>query len=195
MIIEKAKAHHIEYIAFLHREYIKTGFLSSLGLPFLTLMYYTMSNSHNAFCVVAKDKDKIIGFSSGTISVGMFYKDFLKRNFIKASMMLIPKFISVRFIVKIFETLFYPARKEQNLPKSELLSIVVDNNYRGKGIAQKLFRKIEEEFKRRNIKQFKVVVGSRLFAACRFYEKMGGVFSVEAEVHKGEKSRAYTWNT
>ncbi len=195
MNVEKAKDPHFEKIAFLHREYIKTGFLSSLGLPFLTLMYHTMGNSNNAFCVVAKDNNKIIGFSSGTISVGTFYKDFLKRNFIRASMILLPKFFNVRFPKKMFETLFYPAMKEQSLPRSELLSIVVDKNYRGRGIAQELFRKLEEEFRSRNIKEFKVVVGSKLITACKFYEKMGGFFSTEIEVHKGEKSRVYVWQT
>ncbi len=193
MNIEKAKDIDIEHVASLHREYIKTGFLSSLGLPFLALMYRSMSNSNNAICLVAKVDDKIIGFSSGAISVGAFYKDFLRRNFIKTSMMLLPKIIDIRFVKKIFETLLYPAKKEQNLPKAELLSIVVDVSYRGKGTAQKLFVKLEEEFRSRNVKQFKVIVGSKLIAACRFYEKMGGVFSAKVEVHKGEKSRVYVW--
>lgn len=193
MNVEKAKDFEIENVACLHREYIKSGFLSSLGLPFLALMYRSMSNSDNAFCVVAKDNNLIIGFASGAISVGAFYKDFLRRNFIKVSMILLPKIFNIRFVKKIFETLFYPARKEQNLPKTELLSIVVDENYRGKGIAQKLFVKLEDEFRSRNIKQFKVVVGSKLIAACKFYEKIGGVFCTEVEVHKGEKSRVYVW--
>ena len=194
MNVEKVKDFQIENVACLHREYIKSGFLSSLGLPFLALMYRSMSNSNNAFCVVAKDNNQIIGFSSGATSVGAFYKDFLRRNFIKTSMILLPKIFNIQLVKKIFETLFYPARREQNLPRTELLSIVVDKNYRGKGIAQKLFEKIEEEFRSRNIKQFKVVVGQKLVAACKFYEKMGGVFCAEVEVHKGEKSRVYVWD-
>ncbi len=193
MNTEEAKDIHIENVACLHREYIKSGFLSSLGLPFLALMYRSMSDSNNTFCIVAKDKNKIIGFASGAISVGAFYKDFLRRNFIKASLVLLPRVFNIRFVKKIFETLFYPARKEQNLPKAELLSIVVDEKYRGKGIAQQLFVKLEEEFRNKNIKQFKVVVGSKLIAACKFYEKMGGFFYSEIEVHKGEKSRVYVW--
>ncbi len=60
MNIEKAKNIDSEHVALLHREYIKTGFLSSLGLPFLVLLYRTMSNSDNAFCLVAKDNNKIV---------------------------------------------------------------------------------------------------------------------------------------
>ncbi len=193
MNVENAEDIDIEHVALLHREYIETGFLSSLGLPFLILLYRSMSNSDNAFCIVVRDNNKIIGFSSGAISVGAFYKDFLRRNFVKASLVLFPRVFNIQFVKRIYETLIYPARKEQSLPKAELLSIVVGEKYRGKGIAQKLFKKAEEEFRSRDIKQFKVVVGSKLVAACKFYEKMGGVFSADVEVHKGEKSRVYTW--
>ena len=193
MDIGKAKNIDIENVALLHREYINTGFLSSLGSPFLELIYQSMVNSNNAFCIVSKDNNQIIGFSSGAISVGAFYKDFLMSNIIKASMILLPKILNLQFVKKIFETLLYPSRKEQNLPNAELLSIVVDKDYRGKGIAQKLFGKLEEEFRSRNIKQFKVIVGSKLIAACKFYEKMDGILYSEIEVHKGEKSRIFVW--
>ena len=193
MDIGKAKNIDIENVALLHREYINTGFLSSLGSPFLELIYQSMVNSNNAFCIVSKENNQIIGFSSGAISVGAFYKDFLMSNIIKASMILLPKILNLQFVKKIFETLLYPSRKEQNLPNAELLSIVVDKDYRGKGIAQKLFGKLEEEFRSRNIKQFKVIVGSKLIAACKFYEKMDGILYSEIEVHKGEKSRIFVW--
>ncbi|HDY69138.1 MAG TPA: GNAT family N-acetyltransferase [Candidatus Scalindua sp.] len=193
MDIEKAKVIDIDHVASLHREYINTGFLSSLGSPFLKLIYQSMVNSNNAFCIVAIEKKNIIGFVSGAIDIGGFYKDFLRRNFIKASTILLPKILNFQFAKKIIETLLYPARKEQNLPEAELLSIVVDKNYRGKGIARKLFEKLEEEFKTRSVNRFKVIVGSKLISARRFYEKMGGILHSEVEVHKGEKSNIYIY--
>jgi len=51
-----------------------------------------------------------------------------------------------------------------------------------------------EEFRKRYVNSFKVVVGSNLIAASRFYEKMGGIFHSEVEVHKNEKSKVYVWN-
>ena len=193
MNIEKAKDIDIEHVASLHREYINTGFLSSIGSTFLKLIYQSMVNSNNAFCIVAIEKRNIIGFVSGANDVGGFYKDFLRMNFIKASTILLPKILNLQFVKKIIETLLYPARKEQNLPNAELLSIVVDKNYRGKGIAQKLFEKLEEEFKIRNVNRFKVIVGSNLISASRFYEKMGGILYSEIEVHKDKKSQIYIW--
>ncbi len=59
-------------IARLHAEYIKTGFLSSLGKDFLGLLYESVVSSNHAFCIVAKDGDKVIGFISGTTDIGKF---------------------------------------------------------------------------------------------------------------------------
>ena len=115
------------------------------------------------------------------------------RNIFRASLCLIPKILRPGIFKKIFETLLYPVKKDSDLPKAELLSIVVDETYRGKGISQRLFNKLTEEFKKDGIEKFKVVVGSNLLPACRFYEKMGGILHLEIEVHKGEKSRVYVW--
>jgi GNAT superfamily N-acetyltransferase len=183
----------INEVSKLHYQYIPSGFLSSLGISFLNLLYKSMIDSKYAFCIVVEEEGKIIGFVSGTVSVGGFYKEFLKKNFLMASIILLPKFLNLKIARRIFETFFYPVKKEQNLPNAELLSIVVEKNYQGKGISQKLFERLVEEFSKKGINQFKVVVGSNLIPACKFYEKMGGVLQQEIEIHKGEKSRVYVW--
>ncbi|MBI4706713.1 MAG: GNAT family N-acetyltransferase [Candidatus Omnitrophica bacterium] len=191
--LRKATLQDCEKIADLHKDYIQSGFLSTLGVPLLRLLYHTIINSNNTFCIVAEEDKEVIGFVSGTGDIKSTYKHFLRRNFLKASIVLFPKFISIKTARRIFETLFYPVKKEQNLPAPELLSIVVDKNYQGQGISQKIFKELIEEFRRRGITQFKVVVGSQLIPACRFYEKMGGKLHSEIEVHKDEKSRVYVW--
>lgn len=152
-----------------------------------------MVTSKSAFCLVVIEDEKIIGFVSGTENISMYYKEFLRKNFLKASIILFPKLSHPKIAKKINETLFYPVKKEKDLPEAELLSIVVEKSYQGKGISLMLFEKMIDEFKKKKINKFKVVVGSNLTAACRFYEKMGGVLHSEVEVHKGEKSRIYIW--
>lgn len=70
MNIGKSKAGDCTLIATLHQKYINTGFLSSVGLPFLKLLYKSMISSQYAFCFIAREDDKIIGFISGVINVG-----------------------------------------------------------------------------------------------------------------------------
>jgi len=189
--IGKATINEGIQIARLHKEYISSGFLSSLGVPLLELIYKSMIDSEIAFCIVAKDDEKVIGFVSGTTSMSGFYKQFLKDNFFMACVLLIPKSINPAFIKKILESLFYPFRIENSHPKAELLSIVVDQNYQGKGVSRNLFLEFISEFRKKNVNKFKVIVGDNLIPARKFYEKMGGILSDEIEVHDGEKSKVY----
>ncbi len=178
-------------IARLHKEYIASGFLSSMGTPLLELVYNSMINSDVAFCIVARDDTRVIGFASGTTSMSGFYKQFIKDNFFRTFVLLIPKVLNPSYMKKILESLFYPIRKKKDMPDAELLSIVVNKDYQGKGISRDLFLELVCEFRKRNVNKFKVVAGNNLLAARKFYEKMGGVLLDEIEVHDGEKSKVY----
>lgn len=192
IIIKKASEEDSGQIAELHRQYIPSGFLSSLGHGILTLIYKSMLTSKEAFCLVAKDNNRTVGFAAGAVTVRGFYKEFLRRHFLRGCLILLPEVLNPSAIKKIKETLSYPA-KMQGTPDAELLSIVVDEEYQSMGISRKLLDGLALEFKRRGVERFKVVVGSGLKAACTFYEKNGGVLFSETEVHKGENSRVYVW--
>lgn len=179
-------------IAQLHRENIGSGFLSrSEGL--LELIYRTMVASDVAFCFVGEEDSKIVGFISGAINTGHFYREFIKKNLVKGSLLLLPKVRGGGFIRKAFETLCYPTRRKGELPAAELLSIAVAGGYQNRGIGRELFGTLRGEFRKRGVECFRVTVGSKLSSACRFYEKMGGFLQSGIEVHKGEESRIYTW--
>ena len=61
-------------------------------------------------------------------------------------------------------------------------------------MSKDLFNGLVEEFEKRGVRRFKIVVGDELLGAKRFYEKMGCVAREEPiEVHKGETSRVYTY--
>lgn len=183
----------VPVIAELHKTQISQGFMSSLGLPFLSLLYCSMCCSQRAFCLVAEDGQGIAGFISGAVSVKQFYLEFIKKYFFRATLILSKRLFIPGTVAKIFETLLYP-KKEGDMPHAELLSIVVDERCRGMGMSSRLFQELSNEFKRRGAGDFKVVVGDKLVAACKFYEKMGGRRLGDIEVHRGDKSRVYMWS-
>lgn len=74
MSTKRLKNIEVEQIANLHNKYIDTGFLSTLGIPFLKLIYQLMNNSNNAFYLIEVEDGKIVGFVSGVISIRGFYK-------------------------------------------------------------------------------------------------------------------------
>ena len=120
-------------VAKLHKDYIGSGFLSSLGTKLLGLLYGTIIKSDAAFCIVAKDMGEVVGFVSGTEKMSSIYMGFIRDNFITACMVLLPKCFRPGYIGKILESLLYPVKSDKDLPDAELLSIVVRDDYQGRG--------------------------------------------------------------
>jgi len=180
-------------IAKIHKECLTKSFLATLGEKFLTLLYKTLVEYKKGILLVAEDNGKIIGFVSATADTGGFYKYFLKKKFIEASFLLLPKAINLNTLRKIFETLKYSKKNKINilLPKAELLSIAVKEDYQRKGVAQQLFKALAKEFYKKGINEFKIVVGDSLLNAKKFYRKMGCIKVGEFELHKGERSEIY----
>lgn len=182
-------------IAKIHQQEIDQGFLSQLGIKFLSKLYKVMVISPNSFVVVAKENDRIVGFISGCTNVNKFYRDFLKKYFFHAFFILLPKIFKLSILKKILETLKYLRQKEEKkLPETELLTIAILKKFQGQDIIQKIFEKFISELKKRKIKQFKVVVGENLSRAIGFYEKMGFKFFSLKSIHKKQPSRIYIYN-
>lgn len=169
----------------LHKHYIPSGFLSSLGSRFLTRLYSFIATDESATLIVAVEEGTVVGFISGTTDLGQLYMRFMLKN-VLWGVLLIPRIIGYGTLKKLVETLKYPVKKRNSqLPPAELLSIVVCEEFRGKGISHQLYKQQLLYFKERGIRDFKVVVGMTLSAAVRFYEKMGALKTAETEVHKG----------
>ena len=78
-----------------------------------------------------------------------------------------------------------------DIPMQELLSIVVNPAYQGKGHAENLFNSLCYHFKEEGVSGFKIVVGNNLDRAHAFYMKMGSIPVKEIQVHTGEDSLVY----
>jgi ribosomal protein S18 acetylase RimI-like enzyme len=181
----------------IHRKELNQGFLSSLGDGALNLLFSFAAHNSNAVFMTAEDETsgKTVAFLLGTNNISLFYKDFLREKSLKAFFVLFTKLISFSRIKKIFETLFYPSKKEhQDFPDAELLDIAVLQEYQGKGIAKKLFMELVDEFNAKNISEFKITTGEQLLGAHKFYEKLGAEKVAEIEVHQGQKTFVYIYN-
>lgn len=209
--INPAEKKDLPHIVNLHISGIETGFITSLGFPFLVEFYKFMITSSQGVLLAAKDPSgEIAGFISGTFDVAGYYREFICRpGILKTSALATVGIIRkpnqkkgkgvsiVRKAISLFETLSYPLRVDtsKNLPKAELLSIVVSENMRGKAnVATMLFNSLAKEFREKKKSRFKTVVSSNNARGCAYYEKNGGVPAAEIEVHKGNVSKVYVWN-
>jgi ribosomal protein S18 acetylase RimI-like enzyme len=184
----------IKQIANLHISCIYDGFLSSLGLNFLCQMYKAMDQSKECFIIVEVNGQCIIGFVSGGKGLSSIFKILLKHPF-KLFNSLIPQLFNWKVFVGIIKTLFriFTSRDyKQKLPSNELFSIAVNPSYRRTGVAQVLYHKLCEEFRKRDINEFKIFVGNELQAANSFYIKMGAKPILKIESYRKKKTILYS---
>ena len=179
-------------VARLHCDYINQGFLASLGVPFLTLLYEAIDKDSESVLLVERMDLKVVGFVTGTRGLGRIYKQLLLKP-LRLIYSLKSCLLSPSKMYKIIEVLLIS--KDINiladLPKQELLSIAVNPAYQGRGHAENLFKALCIHFREEGARNFKIVVGSSLVRAHAFYIKMGCVSVKEIQVHKGADSVVY----
>ncbi len=180
-------------VAEMHIKGIRTGFISTLGIKFLTAVYQSIATSKNGFGIVALRDDKIIGFAAFSADTSALYMDiFLKKGF-RFATLLAGRLFSYRQIRNIAETILYPVRtkKESLQVQGELLSTVVVEEERGKGISQAILREGFEICRKKQIEKIKILVAADNKPANRLYEKCG--FTLLCQIYNhGIKSNIYT---
>lgn len=178
-------------VASLHQQEISLGFLSSLPHIFLAKFYEGIIRYPGGFCVVAEDGGRIVGFIAGLTDIRAFAKFFLRRFFFTA-VFLLPRMVGISTIRKLFESLRY-SRRQDNLPKAELLTMAVARDCQGRGAAKDMFAVFLGEMKARGVKTFRVLVGESLPGAIAWYEKQGFRLAHSISVHGKEPSRMYVY--
>ena len=165
---------HAGQVAALHIQCISTGFISSMGIDFVTSLYDAIVKSKSSLGVVAVRNEKVIGFVSFTTNLNKLYKSIIRRKGLKFALLLAGNVLSLRRIKKMFETLFYPARiKKMNLPPAELLSIAVAPEERRKGLAGQLIEKGLRLYRKTGVDKVKVLIGADNKAGNKLYLKTG----------------------
>lgn len=179
-------------VAQLHVDNINQGFLATLGVGFVSLMYQAIDEARDSVLLVEERDGKVIGFVSGGKGMGTIYKKMLLHPF-RLALALLPSALSPKRVLRILEILRYSQGRhpEAELPDGELLSIAVDPRFRGQQVAETLYRRLEKYFRSLHIDAFKITVGEALVSAHRFYRRMGASPVTKVEVHDGETSTVY----
>ena len=188
------QAHLYRSVAELHIANINQGFLSTLGLGFVSLMYRAIDEGEDSVLLVARVNGQAVGFVAGAMGMGPIYKRML-RYWPQLFWALLPSLFSPRRVWRIIEILRYSRSSGSTsgaaLPAAELLSISVAPAFRGQHHAESLYQELCEHFLKRGLPAFKIVVGSALAPAHKFYRRMGAQPAAEIEVHQGSASTVY----
>lgn len=193
-----AQHQHARQIAQLHDQGLDQSFLRQLGLPFLTTLYRYFI-THELVYVYLEDT-LVKGFISASLST-----DNLMRRFITSSPagllhILLAIIRRPSLLKSIYETYISThtvsrpssaSTPTAALPTIELLSIVVSSTTRQAGIGTRLLSAFETDLQRKGIEQYKVVAGSKLIGANRFYIKNGFEKVAQVKIHGEEESNVY----
>ena len=163
-----------------------------MGVPFLTLLYEAIDEDSESVLLVERVERSVVGFVTGTRGSGRIYKQLLLKP-LRLIYSLKSCILSPSKMYKIIEVLLISKASDisSDLPKQELLSIVVNPAYQGGGHAENLFNALCTHLREDGVSSFKIVVGSNLDRAHSFYTKMGSIPVKEIQVHKGSDSLVY----
>ncbi len=189
------QAAHAGQVAALHIQCISTGFISSMGIDFVTSLYEAIVQNKSSFGIVAVKNERVLGFVAFTTNINKLYKSVVWKKGVKFVLLLAGNLWSFKRIKKMFETLLYPAKtKNMNLPSAELLSIAVEPEEQGKGLASQLINNGFKHYQETNIDKVKVTVGADNKPGNKLYLKSG--FKLAGQiVHHGIISNIYVAKT
>jgi perosamine synthetase len=188
-------AAEIRAVAEMHATEVPHGFLSSLGVPVLEMLYRHVARSRHCALFVAESGGEPVGYICGTRDVSALYREFLRHRGWIAAPALLPRLLRPGRILRAVETLRYPrlTGAATDLPRAEIVNFVVKPAVRGDVTAPVLFRHLMQWFEAMGEPAVKIVTGERQGRAHGFYEKMGAVPHGRTSIHRGVASRIYLY--
>jgi glycosyltransferase involved in cell wall biosynthesis/ribosomal protein S18 acetylase RimI-like enzyme len=169
-------------MARIHREALPEAFLSTLGERFLRRLYTALATDPAEIALVAENGHGVVGFATGSASVGRFYRRFLLRHGAAAAVAALPALARPGVVRRVRETASHPGNTAA-LPAAELLSIAVEPGYRSEGVGRLLAEGIVDGLAARGAGEVKVVVAEDNAGANRFYERLGFHPAARISVH------------
>jgi hypothetical protein len=174
----------------LHIASITSGFLSTLGPTFLSLVYRCLDESESTILITKYKDDQLIGFVTGSLGKPNIYQTMLSHPFALV-FALFPVMFNFGKLKKIFSILSHSSGSVRaSYPASELLTICVNSSFRRQGVAQELYSKLCDNFKAKSVNKFVIIVGQTLDAN-QFYTEQGASLVGQLQVHSGANSNVF----
>ena len=183
--VEPLAPRHAGAAARLHIAGQPDTFLTSLGPDVLEAVYAVLPDSSAGFGFAAAladasgGPDVIIGFVSATTSVSRLFADAGLRHACRLLPPLLSRFARRPALIgRSLQTVLYPLivrdqHGERDETAAELLSIMVEQDWRGRGIGAMLLETLVAECAARGVTRLDVTVDADNHGAQRFYDRHG----------------------
>lgn len=178
--------------ASLHADQIAGGFLSFLGVGFLTRLYRRIPRSPGSFLLVAEAEGRVIGFVAGSGDVRGLYRSFLWHDGAAAALSVAGRLLR-RWRLAV-ETLRHGSAEAGGKGEGvELLAIAVEPGHQGAGVGRALVGSFLDRVGQGPDPAAYVVVASDNAAAVGLYLRAGFGVDREFELHSGTSSLLMQW--
>ncbi len=167
-LIRNATLRDIKDLVRLHLQIFKGLFSEKLGYSYLQFFYKTIVTSPYSTCFIYQEKDRILGFVAGVCNRNKFFdsKDktriayYILKNFLLFKIRIGEIAGFIRYFLWV---------KSVNI-NAELLSLIVDKDYRRQGVGSKLLEKLIDYYKGRGIDNFVVFSDDEISEGLNFYK-------------------------
>jgi len=180
-------------LANLHFDLIGGGFLPRLGRSFMRVLYRGLLDWPGTKTMVAEDGGGITGFVVAVDDIGAFYRFFIRKRWLSATLAAFPALLDPRVVRRAWESMRYGSEGDAASIPAEILSLGVAARARGQGLSGTLLKSVLEELESAGSTDVKVVVGSSNSVAIAAYERAGFTRHDTIEVHRGESSEVLIW--
>jgi len=169
-VIEPIKIEEINTIVNMHYDAFKGLLTSDLGKDYITYLFTNIINSEYGICYGYKIDSKIVGFVCGTSDFKKIWDIKFKVKLAKFAITAVINNPSI--IHKIVKYLWVHYQVGKIGINAHILSIVVLNNYRKKGIGLELVKNFSTFIRNKNLKSYLVNTDANTQAS-KFYFKTG----------------------
>lgn len=167
---------HLNQIAEIHQLAFSNVLSGTIGKRFLK--YYYKRIIEKGFIFVCFIDNHIAGFVSGITDEGKFYNI---KFYLYAMWGIITHIYSYKAIINLIRYIKRSINLYTENYTSELLSIVVLDNYRGKGIGKQLVKTFDDFMVKNGIEIYKVFTDMEFSTGYKLYDKLG--FSLHRELN------------
>ena len=176
---------YINRLADLHLSAFKGLLSGSIGVRFLRFFYRRILKEGFVFAFF--ENERIIGFVTGITDERRIYN--IKYYFC-ALLGIIVHIYDPRTILRLYRHILRIIKLRDVKIRSELLSIVVDEKSRGRGIGKALVESLNSLMADKGVRKYKVFTDMKYSTGHRLYDRMGFVLDRELDL-AGLKLRMY----
>lgn len=175
MILREAIISDHKSVATVHFITFQDFFLTKLGIEFLNIYYKSVIKSDNSICICAIENNSIIGFITGCKVAKDFNKHLIFSNLLPFSLFAFKTLLTKpKSIIRLIKNFSKIANPSDDGYYSEIQSIAVLPDSKGKGVGEALINEFEKKAKTHNLK--KITLTTDYYdndSVIGFYEKNG----------------------